>query len=422
MSTRVVITGEVQFDPHLVRIGSRGLQTVADLMVVADEITIDGVTLGKEETERLKWFTVPLWGTEAESAPGNFQEGTKIRATGTLGTRSWTTRPDQLPDDRVIHDAAVEVYRERSTPKPTAAETQAEVPISPASVAPKRVAIKGVVKLKRGATTFRSAGGDVGSRASILNVFVDAEVIKIDGTELSSSEVAKRNSFRIPLQGTAAAAGRALKVGSEIEVSGELGTVCGELGLRSLEPDAEDLLRAPAIFNADMSVHRDVSGEYASLLGLVARDPVLGRTPAGRPCVQLQMEDTSLFRDRDTTLLDTVCIVARDNQAHEVVSAFRKGDLLSIDGDLRLRRWTTEMGVERGSWEVERPRIQLAQMNRDAAKQRGKTADELLNFRSKPDWDPPAKIGQKMLATARNLGRKLLDLSRRDTPIAEVSR
>ncbi|HEY0714067.1 MAG TPA: hypothetical protein VGF45_15410 [Polyangia bacterium] len=269
----------------------------------------------------------------------------------------------------------------------------------PTEAAPPRVGVRGVVK--------RIVPS---SRKSLADVYVQADLVQLDGIDLPSVEFAKADWFRVPLTGLAASAARTLKVGTEVSVSGQFGREGGRSTQASF---AREELPGATIFEAEMSVHREVGGEYALVLGVVARDPVLARSPSGRPCVQLQREDASLFRDRETLPLERVCVVARDNQAHEVVSAFRRGDLLSVLGGLSPRKWTTEAGEAGVSCEVERPRIELTRANWNSPTPRGTSERDLLNLQSKPAWDPsPGGVGRRLLETVREVGRRIMELRR----------
>jgi single-stranded DNA-binding protein len=113
--SHIVVKGEVVNQPEKRNVGKGENKTkmVADLMLVAREVTIDGVQLAPAEVERRNRFKVPVWGGEAREAGEKYRSGTLVTVEGRYKNQSWTDQKSgEQRNEHIIQDASVQIDRE----------------------------------------------------------------------------------------------------------------------------------------------------------------------------------------------------------------------------------------------------------------------------------------------------------------------
>jgi single-stranded DNA-binding protein len=110
----IVATGEVTNHPEKRNVGRGESKTsmVADLVLAAKQVTVDGVPLAPQEVDSQKWFKVPVWGGEARDAHDKYRAGTVITVEGQWEVRKWESRSGEPRVDHVIQDAAIRIDKE----------------------------------------------------------------------------------------------------------------------------------------------------------------------------------------------------------------------------------------------------------------------------------------------------------------------
>ena len=88
------------------------------------------------------------------------------------------------------------------------------------------------------------------------------------------------------------------------------------------------------------------------LMGLVGADPVLAYTPAGVPLCKLSIATHRFQKKKDSEereqITDWHNIVVWDRSGEDLAKLVKKGDVLYVEGELRVRRWKNERSGESG--------------------------------------------------------------------------
>jgi single-strand DNA-binding protein len=112
------------------------------------------------------------------------------------------------------------------------------------------------------------------------------------------------------------------------------------------------------------------------LIGRLTADPELRYTPSGVPVASFRLAVDRQFKsqggERET---DFINIVAWRKSAEFAANYLTKGRLISVEGRLQVRQWTTNDGQRRTSYDIvadniqglDRPREQGAQAPEEAA-------------------------------------------------------
>ncbi|MFB3880521.1 MAG: single-stranded DNA-binding protein [Armatimonadota bacterium] len=115
------------------------------------------------------------------------------------------------------------------------------------------------------------------------------------------------------------------------------------------------------------------------LIGRLTADPELRYTPSGVPVASFRLAVDRQFKsqggERET---DFINIVAWRKSAEFATNYLGKGRLVSIEGRLQVRQWTTQDGQRRTSYDVVADNIQGLDRPREqgAAMPRGERAEE----------------------------------------------
>ena len=90
------------------------------------------------------------------------------------------------------------------------------------------------------------------------------------------------------------------------------------------------------------------------IMGRLARDPELRRTPSGTPVASFTLAVDRDFKDKQTgeRVTDWIDVVAWNQRAEFVCRYFTKGRTAVVEGRLQIRDWTDKEGNKRRSAEV----------------------------------------------------------------------
>ena len=102
------------------------------------------------------------------------------------------------------------------------------------------------------------------------------------------------------------------------------------------------------------------------LIGRLTADPELRYTPSGKPLAKFRLAVGRSFKsasgERET---DFINIVAWQQQAEFAASYLNKGRLVSVEGRLQIRQWTTQDGQRRQAAEVVCDQLQPLERRRE---------------------------------------------------------
>ena len=106
-----------------------------------------------------------------------------------------------------------------------------------------------------------------------------------------------------------------------------------------------------------------MAGEpVVTLVGNITRDPELRFTPSGKAVVKCNLAVTPRKKNRDTDRwedMDTMWfqVSAWDQMAENVAESLSKGDRVVVVGRMSMRKYQTDSGEERQSWEIQADEI-----------------------------------------------------------------
>jgi single-strand DNA-binding protein len=94
-----------------------------------------------------------------------------------------------------------------------------------------------------------------------------------------------------------------------------------------------------------------------TLMGFTGRAPELRRTQGGKPVTTFSVATTERYRDQSSGQwvdgkTEWMNIVVWGEQAERAAREIVKGDLVSVEGKLRTRKWTDDQGIDHYSTEV----------------------------------------------------------------------
>ncbi len=104
------------------------------------------------------------------------------------------------------------------------------------------------------------------------------------------------------------------------------------------------------------------SFNHITLLGHLGGDPELRTTVNGRALTRMRLATTHSWRDDNNEWqeqTDWHTVVLFGPAAERVHGRAHKGDLLLVDGRMRMREWTTDDGLRRTTPEVRARRVRV---------------------------------------------------------------
>ena len=104
------------------------------------------------------------------------------------------------------------------------------------------------------------------------------------------------------------------------------------------------------------------------LVGRLTRDPDLRYTPNGVAVANFNIAVNRPFSNQQGNReADFINIVAWGSSADFVARYFGKGDMIAVEGRLKIRNWTDESGANRKTAEIEADRLHFCggKSNRD---------------------------------------------------------
>ena len=103
------------------------------------------------------------------------------------------------------------------------------------------------------------------------------------------------------------------------------------------------------------------------LIGRLTADPELRYTPSGLPVASFRIAVDRPKGQSGEKQTDFINIVAWRQQAEFAANYLNKGRLVSIEGRLQIRQWTTQDGQRRTTAEVICDRVQALERRREEA-------------------------------------------------------
>lgn len=97
-------------------------------------------------------------------------------------------------------------------------------------------------------------------------------------------------------------------------------------------------------------------------MGRLTRDPELRTTQSGKSVTTFTI---AVDRDYEKDKADFVTCVAWKNTAEFVHTHFRKGQLISVIGELQSRTWNDSDGNKHTSWEVQVQNVYFCEKKRN---------------------------------------------------------
>ena len=103
-------------------------------------------------------------------------------------------------------------------------------------------------------------------------------------------------------------------------------------------------------------------------IGRMVKDPNLRQTQSGKSVVSFTIAVDRDFKNKDGEReSDFINIIAWGSSADFVARYFGKGDMIAVEGRLKIRNWTDENGANRKTAEIEADRLHFCggKSNRD---------------------------------------------------------
>ena len=93
-------------------------------------------------------------------------------------------------------------------------------------------------------------------------------------------------------------------------------------------------------------------------IGRMVKDPNLRQTQSGKSVVSFTIAVDRDFKNKDGEReSDFINIIAWGSSADFVARYFGKGDMIAVEGRLKIRNWTDENGTNRKTAEIEADRL-----------------------------------------------------------------
>lgn len=164
-------------------------------------------------------------------------------------------------------------------------------------------------------------------------------------------------------RGLADIAGRFLKKGSQLYISGRIQTdewedqTSGQKRYKTRITADEMILLDPKTPNQPVAEGSSIGTvlNQAELIGNITRDPELRQTPNGNSVVSFGIATNFSWKDRNGENQEKTefhNVIAWDQLANEIAQNFKKGRKVFIQGRLQTRSWETPDGTKKYTTEI----------------------------------------------------------------------